>query len=552
MVISKQGMGAVCVGIAVLLTVGAATAAPGTVEKLTAAAVSLQATLEWDNPGDPGFAGVLVLRREGAAVADVPTDGQSYDVGDPLGASVVACKTSTGVTQCVDTGLVNGSVYHYAAFAFDGTPDYSPGSPSLATPRASSEIRWGFSTGGSALSPVGVIPQQHSVGIGNDQLLHRIDADDGTRGTWSPPQVGGSVQSRPVVGDLSFGQGAADPTAFLTAQDGVAYRFGLDDGVVTAEGSADVITDAGCTSGILQGGPVVMVDGFDSNANGDDDVVAVVTRCGTTDNKVLLYSHDLSTMHSAWDGGIDGLGIGNAAPLIIYRNTANNLLFVGVRDDGGESVAVLEVASGPSLPPTPYAQISGIGDIDARPEMVRRNVDRFVLVGNDVGALYLFSAFNRTGGPGSSLVQIDGYTEASGDGPVKGIAVGTGVAVSPGLYENWVVWSTDTLVHGVKIAANGRFENSSYWSTAISSPSLPLVLRYVGGTANTRAFVGAGDGHLYELDATSGAINRSFLIETGKTVGDPSFDYADGTTQGIVVGTTSGIFHWVDLLWGAK
>ncbi len=519
------------------------TTPPDAVTKLTASSGEMQVSLEWSTPGDADYAGTLVLRHEGSAVPDLPVDGTSYVVGDTIGSSTVACVTGPSELQCTDTTVANDLVYYYSAFAFDTPRNYANGVETIGHPRSATEIKWVFSTGASSLAPVGVIPQQHVVGIGNDQLLHRFKASDGTRGSWSSPLVGGAVQARPMVGDLDASP-ATDLTTFLTAQDGRVYRYSLDDGTAGFEGSANAVSDAGCTSGILQAGPVVMVNAFDGNANNDDDVVIVATRCGATDNKVLLYSHDLSTLYDSYDGGTDGLGIANAAPLVIYRSTANNIVFVPVRADGGESVVALEVKSGPAFDTPPYGTISGIGDIDARPAMVRRNTDRFIVFGNTLGELYLYSATVRDG---SSLRQIDSLTTATGDGPVKGVAVSTGVLLPSGFYENWVVWTTDSTVHGIQIGGDGRFKASSYWTTSLSGPSRPLVLRWVGGSSNTLAYVGASDGKLYELDASNGTTVRSFLVESGKTVGDPSFDYNDGVEQGLVVGTSSGAFYRVNL-----
>ena len=516
---------------------------PGQVTRLTAASRDLEVTLEWSIPGDDDLSGTLVLRREGSAVTDTPTDGVAYTVGETIGSSDVVCVTGSTDLSCTDATVSDGFTYYYAAFAFDSSHNYSVRTETTGHPRLSSEVKWAFTTAATTLAPAGVIPQQFAIGIGNDQLVHRFRTNDGTRGGWEPPMAGGAVQDRPMVGDLNPG-GAADLTAFFTAQDGRVYRYGLEDGTTTYEGSADAVADAGCSSGILQAGPVIMLNAFDGNANSDDDVVVVATRCGATDNKILLYSHDLATLFDSYDGGVDGLGISNATPLIIYRSTANNIVFVPVRHDGGESLVALEVKSGPAFDTPPYATLTGIGDIDARPGLVRRGTDRFIVLGNTAGEVYLYSATVRESG---SLRQIDSYLSGTGDGPIKGITAGTGVRNAQGFFENQVVWTTDTLVHGIQIGSDGRFKASSYWTKTLPGPSKPLVLRWVGGASNTLAYVGSSDGYLYELNALNGNTVRSFQVESGKTVGDPGFDYNDGVEQGIIVGASSGVFYRVNL-----
>ncbi|UCF66859.1 MAG: hypothetical protein JSV80_13895 [Acidobacteriota bacterium] len=571
-----------CLICHVLLAVGLGSALadgtnpPADVGKLTAASTDLAVTLEWDNPADADFDGVLVLRREGAPVADSPVDGESYTVGQQVSGwtSEIVCVTTAAASSCTDASVLNDMEYHFESFSYDTSRNYSPGVHVRGLPR-SDPYKWAFTTRAASLAPVGAIPGSYLVSIGDDQLLHRMSEANGQRGTdWSPPQVGGAVQSRPMVGDLSPAADANDLTGFVSSQDGSLYRFGLDqDG--TAEAIADVATDAGCPGGFLQAGPVVMLDLYEQNNNPYDDAVVIATRCldvngdGTAnDNQILLYSHSLGTLFSTYDGDADGggeldspgLGISNATPRIFYRDTGNNLAYVPVNEDRGddESLVVLEVRqqSGTPVFDIPaYSELHGLGDVNTDPTVFRYGIgnDFRLLFGNDDGTIYLYDALLRTGGASSPLAQRDLYTVS--DGPVKGVAVSTGIPIGGGLFEYWVVWSTDNLVHGIRIQpGTGKFSPSSYWSrtipddaSALTGPSEPVVLRWVGGVENTRAFVGASDGVLYELDATTGTTVRSWSVEPSATLGAPTFDYNDGVSQGIVIGSTSGVVHWVSL-----
>lgn len=96
--------------------------APGKVGNLTAAAGNGQISLSWINPGDADFAGVKVLRKQGSYPAN-PTDG-----------TVVYSGTGT---NCVDSGLTNGTKYSYAVFSFDEVPNYSGAATVAGTPAAS-------------------------------------------------------------------------------------------------------------------------------------------------------------------------------------------------------------------------------------------------------------------------------------------------------------------------------------------------------------------------------------------------------------------------------
>lgn len=541
-------------------------AVPDDVSLATAASGDTVVTLEWVNPdagSNPDFDGVLVLRNTTQASGDAPTNGVSYNVGDTIGTSTVVCVTTSAATSCSDTTVSNAVRYYFTLFSFDTSDDYASGVETVGLPRSDASYKWAYATNAASLNPAGVVGAESVVGIGNDRYLHRMAETDGTRGGWDPPLVGGAVQSRPMVLDLDpDADGTRDDTAFVTGQDGYLYRFSLDsDG--TAEASVDVAFDASCNEGVLQAAPVIMLDYYDANSNSSDDAVIVATRCNDVDsdgtlneNQILVYDHDLN-FRSRYagdkdDGGLDTatLGISNAAPRILYRDAAGNLIYVPVRNDGDddESLVVLMLESDGTLPSQPYSEVTGIGDIDATPIVFDlANAGAFyAVVGNDSGTLYLYDAVNRTGGVATPLTQRDTYTPATADGSIKGISVSTPVPIGGGLFAHWVVWVTDTTVHGIPVVGGTvNFRDSDYWSASIAAPSTPVVLRGVGGSASTYAYVGSSDGRLYELDASDGTTNRSWLLESGQTIGDPTFDYNNGANQGIVVGSTSGLVHWV-------
>ncbi|MBP7145922.1 MAG: hypothetical protein KBD01_00145 [Acidobacteria bacterium] len=517
--------------------------AVGNVEKLTSASGDTIVTLEWSLPSDPTFVGALVLARAGSPVADAPVDGQVYQVGDPIGSSTVVCQTTALEESCEDTSVSNGTVVHYKVFGRDATPNYASGVAIKGIPRSAAQVRWAVTTEASALGALGAVPGSYLVGTGNDALLHRMDENSGRNGPWDPPVLGGAAQGRPMVGDIVPGTG--DYTAFVSSQNGYLYRYSLDDSA-TLDGLRNVADEAGCTGGMLQSSAVAMIDAFDDNTNNNDNVLIQATRCGATDNKIMLYSHDLGTYFDSYAGGADGLGISSATPIILYRHDANNLVYVPVDDDGGESLVVLSVDSGPSFPEPPFAVLSSIGDVRCTPAMFLRNQDALMVVANTSGDLHLYLATVRTGSAGSPLYELGSY--AGGDGPVKGVAASTTISVPP-LFENWVVWATDTLVHGIKVGGDGRFDALSYWEVAIAGASAPLVLRNVTTAGDVLAYVGAAGGMLYELNALNhGAVSRSWAVDDAAlTLGDPTFDYNDGSNQGIVIGSTGGTYHWVPI-----
>lgn len=550
------------------------TTAPSATQKQTTTSADLEVTVEWDDlptgvAGGPD--GVLVLQALGTSVTDAPTDGVTYSLGDSIGSATVACIAEETDTACTDQFFVsNGNTYYYKSFVYDAALNYSSGTETAATPKATSSFDWAYLSQAAILNPVVPIPNQSVVGIGNDKWLHVLGSADGLRDGWTPPVVGAAVQDLPNAVDLNPG-GAADYTAFVAAQDGYLYRFDLaSDG--TAENSIDVIdtldtAGTACTGfGILQAAPIVLFDSFASGNVADDDLVIQATRCGSADNAVVMLDHSLSVVDvytdTAADGGTtdsnaDGLGISNALPAAYYSSTGNQNVFVYVplrsNDAEDSSLVVLEVANAgggvPQWGEPAYATVTGYGDVDTSPVIVRRSGDAALAFGNTDGEIYLFSALARDGsGVDYSLTYRDAYTDASGDGAVSGVGV-SNYYTSGGGDNNWVVWSTDTMVHGIKIGPDGRFDDASYWSQSVTTPSKPLVLQYGG---NTYAYVGTGTGYVFELDCRDGGtITGQHFLESGTTVGDVTIDTGAGpgspATQGFVGGTTSGRIYWVGL-----
>lgn len=92
---------------------------PASVTSFVATASDTQVALSWTNPTDPDFAGTRVVRKTGSSPTG-PTDG-----------TIVHDGTGTSAT---DTNLTNGIQYYYAAYSFDGTPNYGVAATATATP----------------------------------------------------------------------------------------------------------------------------------------------------------------------------------------------------------------------------------------------------------------------------------------------------------------------------------------------------------------------------------------------------------------------------------
>lgn len=98
------------------------TAPPTSVSDFTATSGDGEVALTWTNPTEIDFQGVRILRKNDAYPANF-NDG-----------TIVYSGTGTSIT---DTGLLNGAMYYYGAFAFDDVPNYASAAVATATPVSS-------------------------------------------------------------------------------------------------------------------------------------------------------------------------------------------------------------------------------------------------------------------------------------------------------------------------------------------------------------------------------------------------------------------------------
>ncbi|MDO8585408.1 MAG: sugar-binding protein [Armatimonadota bacterium] len=97
---------------------------PGPVTSFLAGAGEQQITLTWHNPADVDFSGTMI-RYKTTGYPTSATDG--FLVVDKAGAR-------NANDAVVHSGLVNGTTYYYAAFAHDGSPNYSSAATAIGTP----------------------------------------------------------------------------------------------------------------------------------------------------------------------------------------------------------------------------------------------------------------------------------------------------------------------------------------------------------------------------------------------------------------------------------
>ena len=142
---------------------------PANVTAASGTAGDAQVTLSWTNPADADFHSTVVL-RDTSTVADTPVEGTTYTVGNTIGTSVVRCVVASPTATCTDTGVTNGTAYHYKIFTRDTNANYSatgvvptgspftpsgPGCYSVATGDWNATATWADSPGGTAGTCIG-------------------------------------------------------------------------------------------------------------------------------------------------------------------------------------------------------------------------------------------------------------------------------------------------------------------------------------------------------------------------------------------------------------
>ncbi len=102
------------------------TQAPDRVTNFMAIGMDGGVYLRWTNPSQPDFAGVMIrCKADGAPTS--PTDGE------------LVCEVPGWADEhgyFIHQGLESGVTYHYAAFAYDGKPNYSAPATASAAPQA--------------------------------------------------------------------------------------------------------------------------------------------------------------------------------------------------------------------------------------------------------------------------------------------------------------------------------------------------------------------------------------------------------------------------------
>lgn len=499
------------------------------VESLVALAGPNRNTLLWTNPADHD--GVLVLRAAGVAPNTVPAPGQRYLRGQALGnASVVYSDEVSVASSHVDTGLTNGTTYHYRIFNHDPLFRYSPGNmpsslglKSIPTGRGPGEALWCYSTGFSTLQQpitelgVGIFTSNNSGRVTANLMNTTTPELDGDE-RWRPVKLDGAVQSRFPIVPL---YGLTGQFILTGDQTGMTYAIRAESGEVLWRGNG------GVSLGTIQSFPVVQLYSYANDAykaaHPGRDLAFFATRLSTgTNNKVVALN--AATGATLWTYAPGDLGMVSGGMLIDYTN---NRLFVGARSNGG-ALASLRILD--SLTGSEVARLS-LGDIDfgvtrygSLPVALVTNSDGTVY-GLDMNAMTVSWSATVATRPSASVPAFSQFARpvSAASGQFSFAVSILGATTPEGRVERWTVNTTST---PATVTRN--------WSTPIPSPSGSFTAT-IGGVQ--RLYVGGKDEKLHELDMGTGVDGKQLSLPGALAIGTPTVDHTVGRLH---VGTQDG------------
>ncbi len=479
---------------------------PEPVQAFALTARDQQVVLQWVGPGaGPSQPyGIDFRSRTDGSYPTGPSDGVLQHTA--AGQSYGQRGTSTLF------GMTNDTDYHFGAYADNGAGTvYSAGRFGHTRPFATTgKVKWAYTTGGIAVGTPGVIRGKGVWSASNDRMLHSM-VGTSTGGdwptAWRPYAMNAPAQDRTIPMARHIAPvGDAWNVVFAGSQDGRVYAFNADTGAI--------LWASPVLGGAVQGSPAVVLR---DNAFAFDLVIAA-TRTPSGDSKVYGLSVVDGTIRWTYDngGGATGIGVINAQPMVDTTVTPYRVYFGSRAKAGGSSDTVWCLEFTDSTVTKRWSVAAGNVDGQA----VRSGTT--VYVGTNAGEV---RAFDRDTGAAKWAVAY-----AAGDGPVKAYVLPSG---------GRLYFSTTSRVHA--ITDNGG-SASAYWTTPVTipSPSAPVVI-------NGKAYVGGGDGELYEIDALTAtpAVPKSVVLGdplSPTAVGRPTYDNGYGL---LYVGAGNGVIYAV-------
>jgi hypothetical protein len=450
----------------------------------------------------------------------------SVNVGGPTTVSYTA---STG--RLTHNGLTSGTVYCYKVFVRNGglLDDASGnGRPEVtvtATNGTSPNPTWSLnleSSNGATLVQPGLDPGVKIYTSFGSGTLVAMGAADGLL-SWRTTPASGSIQDQSPVIPISVsgncGAAGATDCLFATSQDGFVYAQNAATGV-------GIWSYRHAVGDVLQGAVAAQIKDFsDVGFTPSTDYLFVATRnVSATANKVYALNPTSIPASPSWlftGGGATSMDMVNAAPVVDYLN---NRIYVTSHSNGNtqRSLWVFNSSDGTLLSTGTTYGSTTLGDITVAPALSADSAT--VYVGTTGGSL---QAYHTSDG---SLK----WTFSTVSAVVSGIWLDSSTGDLFFSTANGTVW---------RVSDDGG-SASDVWAgskPALTSATLPLILPgiakvYVGGCTGPSCASGS-EGRMYQVNATTGAMEECRILGTNVTVGDPAFDVVN---EQLLVGANNG------------
>lgn len=519
-----------------------------------------ETTVNWTFPigsTSANYDGVLFAKQRGpVAPSFAPADGTVYVTGaQPAAGQFIAANTSafttiTAFDENGDTSIVlPGTQYTYKAYTHDATtitgaastvpPHYSFGNTSTQTFTTATgggvNKDWSYKTGATTLAAPALNPGVSVVAGGNDDAVHSMSALNGQR-FYQPGGTSGvtagTIPSRLSViaaGDTS------NPTCtnvcdvtYVAAGDGNVYAFRTDTGALLWETAAPLTTGAG--SGFTAAAAVQVKSFSGAGYTNAFDLVIVATRNVGSTNNNKVYGLNGSTGATIWTFSSGNMDFVSATPYIDY---VNNMVWVTSSANGAGNRHSLWEISTTGSGAVAAAATFNLNNVDQAPT---QNFDgRVIYVLTNAGLLY--------------AVRTDINNCASSVAISGGTPVGFPIPIATAALNDDVFFSTSTGVSKVHVAytlgpctaPTFTVSPNGWTNPAIANPSS---LIFTSAPQPEFLYVGSSDGHLYKINPTTGANVANLLINSGATIGDPSFDTV---LQKFYIGDSTGHIFSFDL-----
>lgn len=477
------------------------------VRYVAATAQSGQVTLYWGSALP-----ALVLRKTTAFAGEAPTNGTSYNVGDPVGAATVVDNDSVAKGSFTRSET-DGSTYYYRVFGKCATT-YAAGVGTEVNARpvaTSTGTAWSYMLAGGSILKAGITGNGTIYTSSNGSWIASLNTANGTQ-SWEPVSTSAAIQG--WLTWIPISPGGTTTVAIGGDQAGKVYSVNAATG---GKSWTEVTTGADAVQASAAAQVRDWSDAAFQAAYTTDVLFAASRNTSTTNNKVYAIRASNGAVLWTFNGsGADNVDYIVGMPYVDY---VRNRIYVASRAGASgtqSSLWVINALNGALV--TSFA----LGHLETSPTLSYDGATLYV--GNTAGDLYAINA---------ATLALK-WTSPS--------ALGT--AIKGFVWEDWTTagrlyFSTaDGNVWCLQDPGAGAPPNpaSPVWKTAVAGASTPVLL--------SALYVGSSDGKLHQLNISTGVDEKQFIVGDGTaTVGDASTE----DTNQVFVGTTAGKIYKIPL-----